>query len=198
MSETGHDRVVYTIDAEDRICEIGEGWQRAATIGAAADALAPRRVLGRPVAEFIMSAATVMYYQTVFRLCRLRGEAVSREYRCDSTTHKRFMLVTMTPEPDDRITLEHVTLREEPLRHPVEIHDQEANLDHVAAPELWRRCSMCNRLQPGGRGDWLEPDEVAHARPVRLLVIHAVCKECRDVDWRVIRIEGLPGKGTDL
>ncbi len=183
MSESAGDRVVYTIDRDNRICAIGEGWQDAAEQGRAARALAPERVLGMDLGDFVFSDVTLMYYATVFRLCRLRGEPISREYRCDSPTHRRYMRVTMIPRSDGQITLEHETLREEPFRYPVGVRDVTGA---AATPTPWLRCSICNRLQRPGGAAWEEPGGVAAERPVDLPVIHAVCPDCQHTDWRSV------------
>jgi hypothetical protein len=183
MSESAGDRVVYTIDQDNRICAIGEGWQAAAEQGRAARALDPERVLGMDLGDFVYSDVTLMYYATVFRLCRLRGEPISREYRCDSPTHRRYMRVTMIPRSDGRIILEHETLREEPFPHRVGVRDITGQ---ETAPAPWLRCSMCNRLQRPGESTWEEPQAVASERAVELPVIHAVCPACQQTDWRAI------------
>lgn len=94
----GYDRVEFVVDRNNRICEIGEGWEDAARTGGAEGVLSRDVVLNTPIELCMHDDNTQMFYDAVFKLCRLRNEKMWREYRCDSKTHKRFMRVTLIPE----------------------------------------------------------------------------------------------------
>ncbi|MGC9457447.1 MAG: hypothetical protein ACP5DC_07955 [Halothiobacillaceae bacterium] len=178
------------IDDQGIITDIGGGWDKAAKEGGAAEKLAVDSVIGKPLAGFIGSDATRMYYNAVFKLARLRGQTLTREYRCDSPTHKRFMEVTVTPRPDGHIEMLHQLLHEEPFAHqllPVPV----ARSDPRQGTAL--RCSICNRVRLPGQREWVEPATLVESEDKTLSVIHTVCTDCKHADWFGVR----RGVGTD-
>ncbi|MFW6343049.1 MAG: hypothetical protein ACOC00_08505 [Halothiobacillaceae bacterium] len=178
----GDIRVV--IDDQGVITDIGGGWAQAAEQGGAADALAVDRVIGRPLARFVGSDATRMYYNAVFKLARLRRQSLTREYRCDSPTHKRFMEVTVTPLSDGGIEMLHQLLHEEPFEHaftPMPVTRPDARLGTAV------RCSICNRIRLAGTQEWVEPERLVEQQARTLSVVHSVCPDCKQHDWFGVR-----------
>ena len=90
-------KVVYEIDSTNKIISLGEGWNEAAKEGGAQKELGEEEVVGSYLQSHVASDPTKMYYDAVFKLCRIKNEPLEREYRCDSPTHKRFMKMTLYP-----------------------------------------------------------------------------------------------------
>lgn len=180
MTEQSTSIVTYVIDKNNIIVEIGGAWREAAQKGNATDSLAIERVIGQPIENYVCSDVTQMYYDAVFKLCRLKQEILVRDYRCDSDHLKRFMRVTLTPFQDGRIELRHETLREEPFSNSVQVHEEKPSAPSVNT----KRCSICNRLNlPDRQSEWLLPESIAQQGPVDLKVIHTVCPDCKAINW---------------
>ncbi|MFO7832204.1 MAG: hypothetical protein R6V18_09535 [Desulfuromonadaceae bacterium] len=181
----GYDKVVYFIDKNNVICEIGEGWDGAARTGNAPDSLNHDQVIDNPISYCMSDDNTRMYYDAMFKLCRLRNETLMRDYRCDSSTHQRFMRVILIPLEDGRIKMVHSTIREEPFDHPITLIDHGRQNHKGSISRYVKRCSMCNKLRLPGADNWTAPEEVTVEREQTLNVIHAICENCNSFDWRV-------------
>lgn len=169
------------VDADNIICAVGEGWSAAAEQGNAAETLAQHQVVGKPLAQFIGNDTTRMYYDAVLKLCRLRGEAMSREYRCDSPTHQRFMSVTLTPLEEGKVEMRHTLLREYPFNFALKLACSGA--DKALPGRGVLRCSLCNRLYDREQELWQEPAQLVREQSLSLTVIHTVCPDCQATRW---------------
>lgn len=157
----------------------------AAAEGGAAEALAPERVIGQPFERFIGSDTTRMYYAALLKLCRLKAHSISRDYRCDSPTHKRFMRMELHPLPKRRVETWHYLIKAEPFTHPVtpiDHTDPAARIGYTHST-FSLRCSICNRLRLPEQSAWVEPETLSHHGPCHLKVIHTICPDCKATDW---------------
>ncbi|MBN2644681.1 MAG: hypothetical protein JXR59_04315, partial [Desulfuromonadaceae bacterium] len=121
--------------------------------------------------------------------CRLRNEPLTRDYRCDSPTHQRYMRVTLYPEGDGSILMKHETLREVPFSHPVVIRDmsRESPAPAQIASARVLRCSMCNRLKLKEAETWSSPETLSEHETKTFHVIHTVCPDCRSTIWKPLK-----------
>ena len=178
-------KVVFEIDAKNKIVSIDEGWDEAASEAGASKELEKEKILGRYIEEFEASDTTQMYYNAIFKLCRIKQEKLQREYRCDSSTHKRFMRVTLVPLPKNHIQLIHETLREEAFTHTVVINDKTYTTDKKQ--KYIKRCSVCNSIQNIGETLWIPPESLCEDKSIELNVIHTVCQSCKIYPWKKIK-----------
>jgi len=178
-------RLYYDIDKHNLIIHIGGDWENAANMADVQQELNPDKVIGRLVFDFICSDSTRMYYDAVFKLCRLKQSQATLDYRCDSPTHKRFMQLTLFPLKDFGIRLQHDLVREEPFDHTLDVKE---NLDYTPSQQVIitpnKRCSICNRLQLAGETVWVYPEELVEKQPLSLKVIHTICSECKNINWK--------------
>jgi len=177
--------VIYTIDKKNKIIDIGGSWQEAAQQGNADHQLSRENVIGKPIEDFVCSDETQMYYDAIFKLCRLKKQAITRKYRCDSPSHKRYMRVTLKPLKNGSIELYHETLKEDPFENTVTTYELKSAIEPNSGSIslINKRCSMCNRIQPPQEKTWYTPEELSKHDAVKFQVIHTVCIDCRNIDW---------------
>lgn len=168
-------RLYYRLDVTDRIVEVGGAWNEFA-LANNGTAIVKERVLGSSVFSHVSGDVSVMFLRTLLASARILNRPSTRAYRCDSPACKRFMEMTVIPEGDGSLMLEHRQVRTEVLPQPFVFTASQARSCRVI------RCSMCNRLKTSGA--WREP-EFAHAEgsvsgthgnPV----IYGVCPTCLD------------------
>jgi len=200
MSQLAHDQetpeppVILIVDELGIIESVGGGWEQAADAGGAAENLKPQNVIGRPLGCLVGNDVTRMYYETVFKICRLRRKTLSRNYRCDLPTHKRFMQVTLTPLARGRVEMRHQLLHEEPFDNV--FTSTEADESSGSSSALALRCSVCNQLRLSGSQSWVEPETLVGEAPRQLSVIHTICPACKNTNWIHGR-RAERGTGTD-
>lgn len=163
--------VVYRLDRDDVIVEVGGEWDHFAMQNDGAH-LCQRSVLGRPLESFVSGDATRMFVRALLQAARLTLRPLTRDYRCDSADLRRYMRMTIAPEADGGLRVSHALVRTVPYAHPVPVRYAMGNVANVTI-----RCSMCNRLRDGG--EWREADSVPPlAGGVARPVIYGVCPDC--------------------
>ncbi|SFX42914.1 hypothetical protein [Marinospirillum alkaliphilum] len=178
--EQALETVTLTVDADNYILSLSSNWEAVAAAGNAADSLACQKVIGKPLHEFISSDTTRMYVETCLKLCRLKKATLFRPYRCDSTTHKRFMELQLTPLDNQVVEMKHFLLKQEPFETP--LHFEDISHDAHALPQLLR-CSMCNKVRPIQGDHWSAPEHYqtgSGSTPV----IHTICPDCNGMVWQ--------------
>lgn len=165
----------FVVNASLEIVDLGEGWVREAVKGKAAQSLAPQKVIGHNLNEFIADDNTRLYMNALVKLCQLKNEVIRRDYRCDSPTHKRFMQLEMLPLADGLVQVNHYLLLEEPFQKTLTFDFMKSMDTHF--PDFFR-CSICNRLQPYGDDRWFEPEDFGYLNGRPSKVIHTLCDDC--------------------
>ena len=170
MTERVREAVVYWVDADDVVVDVGGAWDDFARDNDG-DAVLRERVLGKPLWSFIEGDATRMLLSTLLAAVRTHHETLVRRYRCDSSTHRRHMEMRLSPE-GDRVRLEHRILEEERMRPGVRFR-------FARGPNARVRCSMCNRVKLDGA--WHEASDAASRGdlPREAVVVYGVCRDCR-------------------
>ncbi len=171
-------QVCYSVDADDILVSISEGWAPFAEENGAPH-LGPAAVVGQPIWSFIAGQETRHIYESLFRKARETGKAVEVPFRCDSPAARRHMRITIEPTGSEGLTLRSELLLEEP-RDRVDLLDIAAE----RSEELVTLCSWCRRVKVTD-GSW-EETEVAIARlglfqstPLPRLT-HGICPDCAE------------------
>jgi len=178
----GYDQVTLSIDKKNVITDVGGAWIQSATTAHSLNALQPKKIIGKPIEKFLGGDVTQMYYDALFKICRLKTETITRQYRCDSPSHQRFMQVTLSPRDDNSIDMLHETLKEIPFKNSVTITDIDCQTNHTIKKYI-KRCSICNRLLNPATNKWEFPEEINQDAPVDVFVMHTVCPECQKRNW---------------
>ena len=168
------ERTSYTVDAEDVITAVDDGFRSFAAENGASELA--EAVIGRELWDFVDGLETRHLLRVLFRRARLLG-AVSVPYRCDAPAIRRSMVLDVELAADGALELRSTLLSAED-RTPVEFLTRQED----GAPPLLRVCSWCNRLQ--ARGRWVEPElGITWLRPFELktpAISHGVCPSCEE------------------
>jgi hypothetical protein len=160
----------YWLNGQDTIIAVGATWDSFADENEG-HAVVSGLVVGRSLWDFIAGDPTRMWLSSILTLARIRNQPVSRPYRCDSATVKRFMNLVISKEGDDTLHLEHTLVRIEPMSSPRRFTPALA-----AGKKTMQRCSVCNRLNtPTG---WTEAENLGTSVGSPITVIYAVCSDC--------------------
>ena len=163
----------YTIDREDRIVSVSEGWDLFAQENDGPAACAAH-VVGEPLFDNIDGDPVRMFMSAVLMRVRASREAESVPYRCDSDNVRRLYRMRLEPLADGAIRVSHELEDEDEADFSVRIRT--ARNGARAVP----RCSVCNRIKEGPV--WRDPFHEARDREVR--VFHTICPECREATAR--------------
>jgi hypothetical protein len=174
--ENGCMIVSYWLDREDRITKVNPLWDQFALANGGENRLLSSEIQGRRVFDFITGDQTRMYLEALLQHARFLNRSVSRSYRCDSPTMKRFMSMCLTPASEGLVQLDHTLLKSEPFQQPI-IYHHEPDPQAAALP----RCSVCTRLLI--KENWLSPEDaetlgfLIPGKP--LPVTYRICPACR-------------------
>lgn len=168
--------VSYWLDQDDRIVQVNPLWDQFALANGGEQRLLSSEIQGRRVFDFITGDQTRMYLEVLLQHVRFLHRTISRSYRCDSPTMKRFMSMSLTPATQGLVKLDHTLLKNEPFQQPV-IYRHEPEPQATALP----RCSVCTRLLI--KGNWLTPEDaeiLGFIKPgIPLPVTYRICPACR-------------------
>ena len=192
------DMITYTIDAEDRIVSLSDGWDTFAIENQAPDSCLSSGVLNRRIWDFISDLETRHLYQVINGSVRSSGRPVTVPFRCDAPDRRRFLEMKIVSAKQKQIEYKSALIREEP-REPVAL--LMAGISR--SDELVKMCSMCKQVNlPDGA--WVEA-EVAIAG-MRLFekstlpgISYGICPKCYKVALAEIEeyLAKQAGKGAD-
>lgn len=172
-----------TVDRNNCIVDIGDGWEEQAKLGHAEIALKRETVISNYLCDFIQDDNTTMYIEATLSLCRVRKETLYRPYRCDSPSHKRFMELELRPLTNNQVQMTHFLLKEEPFQTAIVIDDITKTTTNKAASNYYLRCSMCNSVKAPQSDEWQEPETIPEEKKPHLKVIHTICEKCKGTIW---------------
>ena len=178
----GYDRITLSIDKHNIITNVGGAWVKSAMTANSLKMLHPKKIIGKTIEKFLGGDVTQMYYDALFKICRLKQESIIRQYGCDSPTHQRFMQVTLNPEENNSIGMIHETLEEIPFKNRVTVKDVNYEVNKQIKKYV-KRCSICNRLLNPTTKQWEFPEEMNQEAPLNVFVIHTVCPKCKKTNW---------------
>lgn len=174
--ETTGQIVSYWLEPADRIVKVNSLWDQFALANGGENRLLSSEIQGRRVFDFITGDQTRMYLEALLQHARFLNRSISRNYRCDSPTLKRFMSMSITPVTASLVQLDHTLLKCEPFEQPI-AYRHEPDPQAQALPS----CSVCTRLLI--KGSWLSPEDaeilglLTFSKPVP--VTYRICPSCR-------------------
>lgn len=149
-------KICYWLNSNNVICKVDDFWDQNLK-----DPAAPRvreaEIINRSILDFVYDDATRMFLDTILQAARLLECPISRPYRCDGPSVKRYMKMTITREKDGILCVAHEMLRTEPLESPV-LFKTIKLLEASSLLCCYVRCSICNRLRLIGESSWQEVD----------------------------------------
>lgn len=164
--------VIYRIDAEDRITEVSDEWERfAEENGGNPD---PGAVLGRNLWDFITDEGNRSIYRCMVNAVRQHAVPLQIPFRCDSPTVERHMTMTIAPGSLSEVVFISA------LQYAFDRPAQRVGGSRRDSETLVE-CEICHRLW-SGRG-WQDCWEVIRQgdieideRPIK--VLHTRCPAC--------------------
>jgi hypothetical protein len=166
----------YVVDAQDRIVSANGDWFAFAQENGGANL--DKKVIGRPLWDFICDAETKILYSLFLKSVRANGLPTHLPYRCDSADERRYMEMTIAPAPEGCVEFSSRMIREEK-------RDKMALLDTAVlrSKDIIVMCSWCKKVQLKG-GDWAEVEAAAKAfdlltEPRFPKVSHGICSRCK-------------------
>lgn len=169
--------VEYSIDADDVVIAVGRNWADFARDNDAPELAAP------PSNRTLWSYFENDEVQELWRLlvARVRASQQHAEVplRCDAPHARRWLRMSIAPEPDGRVQFRCALVFEE-ARPPVSLLDSKSERDGGLQPVAL--CSWCGRVEEGSR--WLAIEEFVQV--TRSLegsslppLAHGICGSCR-------------------
>jgi hypothetical protein len=184
--------VVYSVDSNDIVRDVNDGWTSFARANGA-DFLEPDHVIGRPLWDFVSDSTTVQLYRELLRGVRSFGSTASFPIRCDAPDTVRILHMEMGTT-DGSTVLFRVTPVSEEKRSPVSLLAS----GPVHDGPMIRMCGWCKRvLLPDER--WVEADEALRtlapfATESTPEISHGICGECHAaMDEEISRISAPSG-----
>lgn len=169
----------YRLDPKDLIVEVGGAWNDFAKLNDGHRILAGH-IEGQSLFSHITGDSTQMMMDVLLARVRRQGKPLTRPYRCDSPTLKRYMEMTIEPDEFGFLNLRHRLLKSEPLESQLAIKTFSSG---IQGHTLVIRCSVCNRFRLGD--NWLEL-EVAKQQGLSsdggtTRVAYGVCSDCQNM-----------------
>jgi hypothetical protein len=169
-------RVLYTIDHDDRIVYLNNGWDFFAEENEAGH-LVQAHVQHRSLWDFISDAETRHLHQVLVARVRARQLPLAMPFRCDSPSVRRYMKMEIAPAPEAAIEYRCAVTRIE-QRAPVLLMEQKG----WRSDTLIRMCSWCKKIHIG---DDLWQEVEAAIQKLQLFerkrlpeISHTMCDEC--------------------
>ncbi len=167
--------IVYQIDRNDRLCEVGGSWTRFAQANNG-DSVMPERVLGRSLWDFISDNHVRELYRQILRRARA-GHPARFDYRCDAPESRRLFRMTIRTVAGGNVEFMSRLLWQE-ARPRVDLLDHE-----MPASGPWVRvCSWCQKVSlPDGA--WVPVEEAAEklgflGEEHTPRLTHGICPSC--------------------
>jgi hypothetical protein len=107
----------YILDGKGRIISINGPWDEFAHENGGVDIYA-NDIQGQLIWDFISGDATRMWFDTLINFAAIKNEIIKRPYRCDSPEFKRYMRMTITPEGNGLLRIDHELLSLEQRKIP--------------------------------------------------------------------------------
>ena len=170
------EKTSYSIDAENVIIDVFDDWIRAAVKGNGPKLLNVNQIIGTNLLLHIQDEPTRMYYSIMFQKTRQSKKTQKLEYRCDSPTHRRYMIMHIVPSSNDKLHIYNFLIKDEPFDYAIYVLEK----PNSKGTEICR-CSICNYLKLSPNGDWIPPEDFVKNENKQLEVVHVVCPSCRNM-----------------
>lgn len=133
---------VYRIDGGDLIVWVSENWQTFVVANDGAENTYAARVIGRSLWDFITGMETRHLYETVIQNVRKRQKTIRLLFRCDAPDERRFLRLTVVPQPDGFLEFQSQLLRTEHRDAVALLSRGTSRTDTIVT-----LCSMCKKIK---------------------------------------------------
>jgi hypothetical protein len=140
------------LNRKDIIIAVGNSWNNEVIRGEQAPFSA--QILDKPLFSFIQGDLTKISVNTILMRARSLKKQIIRRYRCDELRMRHYCEMRISPLKDGELEIEHITLRVESRRLPIDINTLYSDKER---DEQARRCSMCCKYKY--ENTWLEIED---------------------------------------
>jgi hypothetical protein len=140
------------LNRKDIIIAVGSSWNNEVIRGEQAPFSA--QILDKPLFSFIQGDLTKISVNTILMRARSLKKQIIRRYRCDELRMRHYCEMRISPLKDGELEIEHITLRVESRRLPIDINTLNSDKER---DEQARRCSMCCKYKY--ENTWLEIED---------------------------------------
>jgi hypothetical protein len=140
------------LNRKDIIIAVGNSWNNEVIRGEQAPFSA--QILDKPLFNFIQGDLTKISVNTILMRARSLKKQIIRRYRCDELRMRHYCEMRISPLKDGELEIEHITLRVESRRLPIDINTLYSDKER---DEQARRCSMCCKYKY--ENTWLEIED---------------------------------------
>jgi hypothetical protein len=164
----------YELDGDNRIYQVGEGWDAFAAENDGAELISPG-VEGRSLWDFVSGREVRIVLEQLFERVRTSDTPVSLPFRCDAPSLRRFLTMHIVPLDVGHLLVTNRLLKEE-KREALSIMDRRS----PRGSEQLRMCSWCNRFAVP---PWLFVEEAVRwldlfSLPRIPRITHGICPIC--------------------
>jgi len=178
MQRTKTEQVIaYRVNADNVIESVDSGWISFAQENQASH-LSPEAVIGQPLFRFITGTETQYLYQVIIERVRSNQRKAVIPFRCDGPSHRRFMVLEISPGTKRQVQFTVRTTRQDE-RKRVSLLDPLVN----RTDEYLLICSWCKRVDVAG--NWLDVELAV--KQLELFnetslpqITHSICNDCYD------------------
>lgn len=174
VAADAHTNLYYTLDAENRIVATSPHWDDFALENDGPMACAAQ-VMYRNVLDFVTGDELRMLLAGLFKNARDHQRTVRVPFRCDAPTRCRHLMMSITPEVNQWLTV-NTQLTRATARPAAETLPEE-----LQGGDGIRICAWCNRIKLGEA--WRELEEgITHlglfSEPMMPPLNHGICENC--------------------
>ena len=163
----------YEVDADNRVSEVGPGWDEFALANDSPGATRDR-VIGRDLFGFLDGAETRALVRLILDRTREAGRCLELPFRCDGPGVRRFMVFTGEVRAGGGVRV-HTRQLGEGEREALPFLERTGR-----GREPIRMCSWCNRIAAADQ--WLEAESAADRLGLFLRelprITHGICPGC--------------------
>lgn len=175
----------YTVDADDRITWVCDGWDAFAEANGAA-ALAGCHVVGKELWDYICGAEVQHLYGVMLERVRAAGHPAEVTMNCDAPDLKRLLSLRLDAEPNGVVRFHSQTI-DTAKRPPVALLAPQP----IEGDWMLEMCSFCKRAFVDPKG-WVDVEIAAETlglfvRERMPRLTHGVCPDCHGEFLRRLR-----------
>lgn len=164
----------YTLDAQNRIIATGPNWDMFALENGGAMACSAQ-VLQRNVLDFVTGGEVKMLFGNLLKSVREHQRTMRVPFRCDAPTRRRFMMLSVSPEEQQRLTVR------TQLAQAIDRPASDTLPEGLEARKVIQLCAWCNRIKQGE--EWLDLEQgISHfglfCQPDVPPLTHGICEDC--------------------
>jgi len=176
--------ITYKLDPRNVVIDVGGDWEAFARANGGAD-LTRESVLGQPVVQFFQGAEIVQVYSALFEKVRRVRRPLTITLRCDGPACRRRLRLSVSPLPEDSLTVETEVLEETP-REPVPLFDKEAARNDAQLSI----CCICSDVKDGD-GRWVAIETLSDEwhlleRETIPQLSHGYCPRCLEEQLTIL------------